>query len=88
MRNVYHHFGDPAAINASIAEALKPGATIAVVDFTPPNKEADRAPDRAKDGMHGVMPDTVARELTTAGLEVVRTEAGDDRWFLVVARRR
>lgn len=88
MRNVYHHFADPSAINASIAAALKPGATIAVVDFTPPNKEADRASDRSKDGMHGVMPETVARELTTAGLEVVRSEAGDDRWFLVVATRR
>jgi ubiquinone/menaquinone biosynthesis C-methylase UbiE len=88
MRNVYHHFADPAAINASIAAALKPGATIAVVDFAPPNKEAERAADRAKDGMHGVTPETVARELAAAGLEVVSTESGDERWFLVVAKRR
>ena len=87
MRNVYHHFADPAAINASIAAALKPGATVAVVDFMPPNKEAERAADRSKDGMHGVTPDSVARELSAAGLQVVRTEAGDERWFLVVAKR-
>ena len=87
MRNVYHHFADPAAVNASIAGALTPGATIAVVDFAPPDKEAERASDRAKDGMHGVTAETVARELTAAGLEVVRTEGGDERWFLVVAKR-
>jgi tRNA A58 N-methylase Trm61 len=88
MRNVYHHFADPAAVNRSIAAALKPGSTIAVVDFAPPDKEAERAADRAKDGMHGVTPETVARELGAAGLEVVRTDDGDERWFLVVARRR
>jgi tRNA A58 N-methylase Trm61 len=88
MRNVYHHFADPAAVNRSIAAAVKPGSTIAVVDFAPPNKEAERAADRAKDGMHGVTPETVARELGAAGLEVVRTDDGDERWFLVVARRR
>jgi ubiquinone/menaquinone biosynthesis C-methylase UbiE len=88
MRNVYHHFADPAAVNRSIAAALKPGSTIAVVDFEPPNREAERAADRAKDGMHGVTPDTVARELAAAGLEVVRSETGDERWFLVLAKRR
>ena len=88
MRNVYHHFADPAAVNRSIAAALKPGSTIAVVDFAPPGKEAERAADRAKDGMHGVTPETVAGELAAAGLEVVRTEAADERWFMVVARRR
>jgi ubiquinone/menaquinone biosynthesis C-methylase UbiE len=88
MRNVYHHFADPAAVNTSIAAALKPGSTIAVVDFEPPDKEAERAADRAKDGMHGVTPETVARELAAAGLEVVQTESGDERWFLVVAKRR
>ena len=88
MRNVYHHFADPAAVNRSIAAVLKPGSTIAVVDFEPPNNEAERAADRAKDGMHGVTPGTVARELAAAGLEVVRTEAGDERWFMVAARRR
>jgi tRNA A58 N-methylase Trm61 len=88
MRNVYHHFADPAAVNRSIAAAVKPGSTIAVVDFAPPNKEAERAADRAKDGMHGVTPETVARELGAAGLEVVRSETGDERWFMVVGRRR
>ena len=87
MRNVYHHFADPPAINASILASLKPGARAAVVDFTPPDKEADRPEDRGKDGMHGVRPETVARELKSAGLEEVSSEEGAARWFMVVARR-
>ncbi|HJR59880.1 MAG TPA: methyltransferase domain-containing protein [Vicinamibacterales bacterium] len=87
MRNVYHHFTDPAQVNASISASLKPGARLAVVDFTPPGKEADRPGDRAKDGMHGVSAASVSRELTDAGLEPVSSELGTDRWFMVVAAR-
>lgn len=87
MRNVYHHFVDPAAINRSIVTSLKPGARIAVVDFTPPGEEAPRPADRGKDGMHGVTPATVSRELAAAGLEPVTSETGSQRWFLVVMTR-
>jgi ubiquinone/menaquinone biosynthesis C-methylase UbiE len=87
MRNVYHHFANPVAINASIFTSLKPGGRAAVVDFTPPGKEADRPEDRGKDGMHGVMPETVARELKAGGFEEVSSDAAAERWFLVVVRR-
>jgi ubiquinone/menaquinone biosynthesis C-methylase UbiE len=84
MRNVYHHFADPAAMNASIASALKPGARVGVVDFTPPAEEAPRPNDRGKDGMHGVRAETVSREMNDAGLEPVSSDTGDQRWFMVV----
>ncbi len=89
MRNVYHHFADPAAMNASIVQSLKPGGRVAVVDFEPNRgrPEAGRAPDRARDNSHGVTPTSVARELREAGLEIVRTEPGADRWFMVVAMK-
>jgi tRNA A58 N-methylase Trm61 len=87
MRNVYHHFADPAAMNASIFKSLKPGARLAVVDFTPPGKEAEQPGDRGKDGMHGVAAETVGRELQAAGFIVVDTVAGKDRWFMVVAAK-
>lgn len=87
MRNVYHHFADPAVINASIAASLKPGGRVAVVDFTPPDAEAPRAADRSKDGMHGVSPESVTRELAAAGLETVSSELGDRHWFMVVVAR-
>ena len=84
MRNVYHHFTDPPAINASIFASLKPGGRVSVVDVSPPGKEAERAADRSKDGMHGVLGETLAAELKAAGFEPVTSETGTQRWFLVV----
>jgi ubiquinone/menaquinone biosynthesis C-methylase UbiE len=89
MRNVYHHFENPTAMNASIAAALKPGGRLAVVDFgPPPGAEARDPADRDTDGHHGVTAPTVARELRTAGFDIVRTENGDGRAFMVVALKR
>ena len=87
MRNVYHHFGDPAAMNASIAASVKPGGRVAIVDFSPPANEASRPADRAKDGMHGVSTESVSREMSNAGFEVVSSELGAERWFMVVVSR-
>lgn len=88
MRNVYHHFADPAAMNRSIASALKPGARYAVVDFTPPpGGEAKDPADRAKDGSHGVGPDSVSRELKEAGFEAVTSDTTGQRWFMVVVMK-
>lgn len=87
MRNVYHHFTDPAAMNASIATAVKPGGRVAVVDFTPSGKEAARAADRANDGMHGISADSVGREMKDAGFEPVSSELGAQRWFMVVVSK-
>jgi ubiquinone/menaquinone biosynthesis C-methylase UbiE len=72
MRNVYHHLAEPAAMNASLFRALKPGGRIAVVDFTPPpdRGEAARPDDRSKDGSHGVTPASSmpsAKRATAAG---------------------
>ena len=87
MRNVYHHFTDPAVMNASIAASLKLGGRLAVVDFTPPEAEASRPADRSKDGMHGVSPESVARELTAASFAKLSSELGDRRWFMVVVAK-
>ena len=87
LRNVYHHFADPAVMNVSIFKSLKAGGRLAVIDFTPPGKEADQPADRGKDGMHGVSADSVSRELKAAGFSVTDTVAGSDRWFMVVAAK-
>lgn len=87
MRNVYHHFADPAAMNASISTALKPGGRLAIIDFSPPGKEAGSAEDRDNDGTHGVTVESVSREMQDAGFEPVTSELGDRRWFMVVVAK-
>ena len=86
MRNVYHHFGNPATMNASFMKALKPGARLAVIDFPPRNDAATAPPgQRGEDRAHGVSPEVVAKELTAAGFQIVSTDDRPDRWFIVVA---
>ncbi len=86
MRNVYHHFTDPAAMHASFLRALKPGGRIAIIDFRPP--AATAAPgQRAANGSHGVSDDTVAAELSAAGFDVLSTDERGNRWFIVVAAK-
>ncbi|HSC25780.1 MAG TPA: methyltransferase domain-containing protein [Vicinamibacterales bacterium] len=87
MRNVYHHFADPASMDASIAAAVKAGGKVAIVDFTPPNTEASTAADRSRDGMHGVSQESVTRELKEAGFLPETSEAGGQRWFMVVVSK-
>ena len=84
LRDVYHHFTDPAAMNRSIAASLKPGGRVAVVDFTPPGEEAAAPDGRASDGRHGIRPETVSREMKDAGLETTSSELPERRWFMVV----
>lgn len=88
MRNVYHHFESPAAMNTAIAASLKPGARFAVVDFAPPpGNEASSPADRGKDGMHGITAETLARELKEAGFEPVTSDTGAQRWFMIVVSK-
>jgi ubiquinone/menaquinone biosynthesis C-methylase UbiE len=89
MRNVYHHFADPAAMNASVFQSLKPGGRVAIVDFEPNRgrPEASSPADRDNDDSHGTTAATVARELTEAGFQIVQTEPGNNRWFMVVGTR-
>jgi ubiquinone/menaquinone biosynthesis C-methylase UbiE len=84
MRNVYHHFADPAAMHASVLSALRPGGRIAIIDFAPPSATAPPG-KRGQNGSHGVSPDTVAHELKAAGFEVTSSEERPKRWFIVVA---
>jgi ubiquinone/menaquinone biosynthesis C-methylase UbiE len=86
MRSVYHHFADPAAMDASLFKSLKPGGRLAVIDFTPPGEEAATPAGRAADNFHGVKPATVERELQAAGFEIVSSEQVN-RAVKVVARR-
>ncbi|MEX2272651.1 MAG: methyltransferase domain-containing protein [Vicinamibacterales bacterium] len=90
MRNVYHHFSNPAAINRSLLAALEPGGRIAVIDFAPRGgADAATPAERSDDPTHGVRPETVARELEAAGfVRVSVDEPGSSQdGFMVVMRK-
>jgi ubiquinone/menaquinone biosynthesis C-methylase UbiE len=87
LRNVYHHFADPAAMIASIRAALKPSGRLAIIDFSPPKEEAPTPAERSKDGMHGVKAETVAKEAKDAGFELVSNTPGDNRWYMVLLQK-
>jgi ubiquinone/menaquinone biosynthesis C-methylase UbiE len=88
IRNVYHHFADPAAMNASLKQSLKPGARLAIMDFEPDHGEAATPAARGTAPTHGVKAATVARELEQAGFEIVSNEQLERRTFLVVAKKK
>jgi predicted methyltransferase len=72
MRLVYHHFGDPPAMNASLLKSLKPGGRIAVIEFKPKTGKSAPPGKRGEGDDHGVMPETVIEELKAAGFTDVR----------------
>ena len=86
MRNVYHHFGDPHAMNASLRESLKPGGRLAILDFSPPPGGEAPPGGRAADNHHGITAPTLEAELKAAGFEIV-SAGTTNRTVFVVARR-
>lgn len=88
MRDVYHHFSQPQAMNVSVLASLKPGGALGILDFgPPPGAESPDPAARGVDGQHGITPDTLEKELKAAGFELVSTTPFGFRGFLIVARR-
>jgi len=66
MVATYHWFDQPVAMLESLTPALKPGATVFMVEPDP-----ERGPGGSD---HGVSTDRVRREAAEAGFELIRTE--------------
>jgi ubiquinone/menaquinone biosynthesis C-methylase UbiE len=85
LRGVYHHLAKPEPLLASLRDALRPGARLAVIDFrptrwlalwTPKDVPADR-------GGHGVRPEIVIREAEAAGfIRIALDEEWPASWLL------
>ncbi|MBI4165553.1 MAG: class I SAM-dependent methyltransferase [Acidobacteria bacterium] len=70
VRRVYHHFPNPTKMNASFLAALKPGGTLAIIDFE--DREAlpqvhENVPKNR--GHHGISRSIIIEELTAAGFK-------------------
>ncbi|HET9359085.1 MAG TPA: class I SAM-dependent methyltransferase [Vicinamibacterales bacterium] len=63
MRNVFHYVTEPAAMIRSLAESLKPGGRLAVVDFPPRPNTAPPAGVPTNRGGQGVPPEVVESEV-------------------------
>lgn len=71
LRHVYHHITHPAAMNASLLRALRPGGFVAVIDFNPPTRLLPvpaGVPENRR--AHGMPIDVLVDEMTAQGFDV------------------
>jgi predicted methyltransferase len=64
LRRVYHHLTEPAGINASLLQALRPGGVLVVIDFPPPFFWSR--------GSLGVAAKEVVSEVAASGFELLQ----------------
>jgi cyclopropane fatty-acyl-phospholipid synthase-like methyltransferase len=77
--DVYHHIDKRAAYFRRLAESLKPGGRVAIIDFT---LDSPRGPPKAG----RVAPERVKAELKSAGYEVVQEHAFlPNQYFIIFA---
>ena len=89
-RFVYHHLTDPAAINADIIRALRPGGRLVIIDFEPGGimNWIGRPETAGRHGGHGTPRETVLQEVTRAGFQWMRgPEAWRGRTYAVLFKR-
>jgi ubiquinone/menaquinone biosynthesis C-methylase UbiE len=89
-RLVYHHLTDPAAINADILRALRPGGRLVIIDFEPGGimNWMSRPETADRHGGHGTPKETVIQEVTRAGFQWMHgPESWRGRTYAILFRR-
>jgi ubiquinone/menaquinone biosynthesis C-methylase UbiE len=90
IRDVYHHFVDPAAMNRSLLASLRPGGRLAIIDFVPRQGSELQKGVPANRGGHGIPADVLREEVIAAGFtagETMEHWDGSKGVFLVVFRK-
>jgi ubiquinone/menaquinone biosynthesis C-methylase UbiE len=73
LRRVYHHLTKPVEFDTALLRSLKPGGRLAIIDF-PARSGLDPVEGvPANRGGHGIPQKVVIDELTSAGLQFVKT---------------
>jgi ubiquinone/menaquinone biosynthesis C-methylase UbiE len=90
IRDVYHHFPDPGAMNRSLLASLKPGGRLAIIDFVP--RQGSELPNGApaNRGGHGITAAMLRDEVIAAGFtagETIDHWDGSNGVYLVVFRK-
>jgi len=89
LRRVYHHLTKPAEFDQSLLRSLKPGGRLAIIEFPPRSGLAHVEGVPANRGGHGIPQKIVIEELTSAGLQLVKTVSdwpADDYLVLFVRK--
>jgi ubiquinone/menaquinone biosynthesis C-methylase UbiE len=90
IRDVYHHFPDPGAMNRSLLASLKTGGRLAIIDFVP--RQGSELPNGApaNRGGHGITAAMLRDEVIAAGFtagETIDHWDGSNGVYLVVFRK-
>ncbi len=76
LRHVYHHFDEPEAMRLSLLRSLKPGGSIAIVDFSPDKNLSNNNVPSFRKG-HGVEGEEIVQAMKESGFSFLKRI---DRW--------
>ena len=92
IANTYHELTEPKPILRHLADSLKPGGRLVIVDRGPRSGPAESRDAQAEH--HELRPDLVETEVRNAGFEIISRQdrfidqpADDQVWWLLVARK-
>ena len=86
LRRVYHHFQNPAAMQASMRRSLKDGGLLLIVDFGPKRSwDRPEGVPASREG-HGIDKDLLVSEMELAGFVLVRDLSWEDGDYALLFR--
>lgn len=86
LRRVYHHFQNPAAMQASMRRSLKEDGLLLVIDFgTRRSWDRPEGVPASREG-HGIDKDLLVSEMELAGFDLVRDHDWEDGDYALLFR--